>query len=178
MYIPTGSELLNPVTLLSEVNLQEGMHVADLGCGATGHIVFPAAHMVGKTGLVYAVDILKSVLSAIESRAKLEGLFNVETVWSDVEVFGATKIPAGSLDACCVVNNRPSPAMMREATRLLKPGAVLVVVDWVHTATPFGPATRERIESETVKRMATDLRLALTKEFSAGQYHYGLLFRK
>ncbi|TAK05301.1 methyltransferase domain-containing protein [Patescibacteria group bacterium] len=178
MYIPSGSELLNPVTILTEAGVREGMHVADLGCGATGHIVFPASHMVGKNGIVYGVDILKSALSGVESRAKLEGVANVQTVWSDIEVYGATKVPEASLDLATLVNNRPSPAMMRETVRLIKPGGTLVVVDWVVTATPFGPASKERIDTETVKRMAADLRLTLTKEFQAGQYHYGVIFKK
>ncbi len=177
-YIPTGSELLNPVNILTEADVREGMHVADLGCGTTGHIVFPASHMVGKSGIVYGADILKSALSGVESRGKLEGVTNVETVWSDIEIYGATKIPEASLDVCTLVNNRANPAMMREAVRLLKPGGKLVVVDWVSTATPFGPASKDRVDAESVKRMAADLRLTLVKEFQAGQYHYGVIFQK
>lgn len=178
IYIPTGSELLNPVTILGEAGVREGMHVADLGCGALGHFVFPMAHMVGKNGIAYGADILKSALSGVESRAKLEGLTNVETVWTDLEVYGATKIPEASLDVATLVNNRPNAAMMRESVRLLKPGGLLVVADWVITATPFGPASKERIDPEQVKRMAADLKLTLVKEFQAGQYHYGLIFKK
>ncbi len=177
-YIPGGSELLNPFLILEHAGLREGMSVADLGCGAIGHFVFPAARLVGRSGTVYAVDILKSALSGVESRAKIEGANNVRTVWSDIEVVGATKIPSGSLDVVMLVNNLPKREMVTEAVRLTKPGGLLLVVDWKLTAAPFGPPSKDRVDKEAVKIMATTERLRLKEEFEAGQYHYGLTFVK
>lgn len=177
-YIPSGTELLNPFSVLEHTGLREGMDAADLGCGAIGHFVFPAARMVGKSGTVYAVDILKSVLSAVESRAKIEGTTNVRTVWSDVEIVGATNIPPGSLDVTMVVNNLPKQGMISEAARLTKPGGVVLVVDWKPTAAPFGPPSKDRVDKEAVKAMAAADKLRLKEEFEAGQYHYGLTFVK
>src|SRR3989344_5685414 len=118
-YIPSGSELLNPEKILARTNIREGMRVADFGCGASGHFVFPMSQMVGKDGKVYAVDILKSALASVESRAKIEGATNILTIWSDLEVFGGAKIDSASLDIVAFVNNQPNEAMLKEAARLL-----------------------------------------------------------
>ncbi len=177
-YIPSGTELLNPFHILERAGVREGMSVADLGSGAVGHFIFPAARMVGKNGTVYAIDILKSALSSVESRAKIEGVTNVRTVWSDIEIVGATNIPPGSLDLVVLANNLPKQAMVSEAVRLLKPGGTLLVVDWKPTAAPFGPPSKDRVDEEAVKAMAASDKLQLKEEFEAGQYHYGLVFLK
>ena len=65
----SGNELINPFKVLERAGLQSGWSVADLGCGALGHFVFPAAQLVGGNGKVYAVDIQKTALKAIEKTA-------------------------------------------------------------------------------------------------------------
>lgn len=177
-----GNELIDPVKLLEAGGISEGYTVADLGCGASGHFVFPAAQLVGPQGKVYAVDILKSVLEAIESRGKLEGVDNVERVWADLERFGALQIAAGTVDLTLLVNDLSQiPAretVMREAARITKSGGTLIVGDWKRTASPLGPPPERRLDPATVKQLAGASGFELTVEFDAGPYHYGLVFCK
>lgn len=179
MYIPTGSELLDPDKILTKLDLREGMLVADLGCGASGHFVYPAAKMVGDKGRVYAVDVLKSVLSNIESKSKMQNFVNVVPVWSDIEIYGGAKeIADESCDAAILVNVHAKPAMIKEALRTLKKGGKLLLVDWKSAASPFGPPTKDRIPAEEVKKNVAPLGLELTDEFAAGTYHWGLIYKK
>ena len=60
--------------------------MAELGCGNFG-FVFPIARLVGRSGKVYAVDILKSTLQEIKARATKENLPQVITIWSNLEIF-------------------------------------------------------------------------------------------
>lgn len=177
-----GTELLNPVALLERVDCRAGMHVADLGCGVTGHFVIPAARIVGATGKAYAVDVQPSVLRAVESRATLEGLTNIEAIWSDIERVGATAISAGTLDVVLIVNTlfltEDRPSVLREAARLLKSGGVVVIVEWTTEATAVGPAAAQRIGKDVVRSAAKATGLTEREEFSAGPYHYGVIFVK
>ncbi|MBI2098851.1 methyltransferase domain-containing protein [Candidatus Uhrbacteria bacterium] len=175
-YIPSGSEVLNPKALAEKMGVAEGMTVADLGCGTQGHFVFPAAHLVGSKGKVYAVDILKSALSGVESRAKVEEVDNVETVWSDLEVYGGTKVP--ELDLAMLINNLPKEPMLKEAARVVKKGGKLVVIDWKPSAAPLGPPSKDRVDKDRIKNLLISWRFRLTEDFEAGPYHFGLVFVK
>lgn len=177
-----GRKLLDPFFILNQVGLRERMRVADLGCGAVGHFVFPAAKLVGKEGVIYAVDIQKGVLESIEKKAKVENAANVATVWSDLERFGATKIDSGTLDAALLLNTlfqvKDKAAVLKEAARMLKIGGRLMVVDWLPTGAPFGPPAEGRVDPFFIEGEADKLALHLVKRFSAGPYHYGLIFEK
>ena len=183
MFKPTGGNALLDVNfILSKAQINENMKVADLGCGASGHFVFPAAKIVGKRGKVYAADILKTVLETINKRIKQENLENIETVWSNLEIFKATKIESGSLDVALLINtlyqSHKRVEILREAIRMLKKGGRLMVVEWKNVSSPFGPPPEERVKIDLLKTGAKKLGLEIEDEFEAGQYHFGALFIK
>lgn len=177
-----GNELIDPVKLLEHGGIKQGDVVADLGCGSAGHFVFPAAHLVGAKGKVYAVDILKSVLGAIQSRERLEGLDNVQEVWADLEKPGATKIAAGSVDLVLLLNTlfqtKDKAAVLAEASRIAKAGGTLVVAEWKSSGAPFGPAVELHIDKNSIRSLAQSAGFELKEEFEAGPYHYGLVLKK
>jgi len=178
----TEKSLMDPNKILKDIlHLDYGAKVADLGCGTMAYFTLAAAKIVGNNGLVYAVDIQKEVLSSVESKAKLESLPNIKTVWSDLEVYGATKVPEG-MNVCFLATTLFQSTnhlqMMKESVRLLEQGGKLLVVEWLPQQTAIGPAVNKRVAAETIKKYAVDLGLSLEQEFSAGPYHYGLIFIK
>jgi ubiquinone/menaquinone biosynthesis C-methylase UbiE len=180
--ISGGNILLDPYFILEESGLGAEMKIADLGCGAAGHFVIPAGKIIGGKGTVYAVDLLKSVLEAVKSRAKMEEVSNVETVWSNLEIYGATKISPASLDIVLLANTlfqiKKREEVFREAVRLAKPGGRVVVVEWGLGEAPLGPPPALRLGKDTVRGLASESGLREIKEFKAGPYHYGIVFIK
>lgn len=178
----SGSNLLNSNIVLTKAGISEGMKVGDLGCGTNGHFVFQAASMVGKTGKIYAVDIMKPVLENINRRKRLENLKNIETVWSNLEVFNATKLEAGLLDVALLINilyqSHKRVEILRESIRILKTGGKLVIVEWKNVTSPLGPPVEERVKKDLLINVAEKIGLKLESEFFAGQFHYGLIFIK
>lgn len=178
----SGNELLNPQLLFEKAQLHSGMHVADLGCGRTGHIVFPAAAIIGDHGMIYAVDIMKDVLENIIKRARMENLLNIHTVWSDIEKVGKTAIPKKSLDVVFLVNilfhTDKIENMLDEAHRLLKDKSRIIVVDWIKNSLPFGPKEDKLIDFTKITTWSHNNNIVVQEEFKAGKYHKGLVLYK
>lgn len=177
------AKLLNPDDLLTDkLGVKLGQQVGDLGCGGAGYFSLPAARLVGPNGKVYAVDVLKSALEGVLSKAKLESLLNIEAIWSDLEKVGATKVVPESLDHALLVNilfqSRQNESLVQEAKRLLRVGGKLLVVDWKVETTPFGPPLANRLPAEAVKQLVGKFGFTVEKEFEAGPYHYGFVFIK
>ncbi len=179
-----GNELVDAMHFLErEVKLRQGMRVIELGCGSSGHFIFPAAHLVGNEGAVYAVDILPMVISALKSRSKLEGVTNVHTIHADIEhPSGLSRVATGSMDVVLVCNIlfqvKERAKVMHEAARLAKDGGVIAVIEWKTAGAAFGPRGALRLDLETVEAYATAAGLKRRHSFDAGPYHYGCTFSK
>lgn len=180
--LKSGTELINPFKLLERVGIRHGWHVADMGCGSIGHFVLPAAQMVGADGVVYAVDIQRDVLEHVEKLTKREQIYNIKTVWADMDVFGSARIPDADLDLCLLVNNlylsQNKPALLREIARLTKPGGRIVVVEWKAEATVIGPPPDHRLTLEQSRSICQTPLMEFMDEIEVGHSHYGLLYER
>jgi len=177
-----GNKLIDVNYVLNKAGIGDKMNIADLGCGSMGRYVFEASKLIGKNGVAYAVNILKPTLEVVDRRVKQENITNIKTVWSDLEIFNATKIESGSLDVALLINTlyqgKKRMEMLREAMRLIKKNGKLLIVEWKNIALPFGPPIEERVKKEMLIEAGARLGLKLEEEFVVGQYHYGLIFIK
>ncbi len=178
----SSTDILNPFKLLERIGLRRGAWVADLGCGSTGHFVFPAAQMVGADGKVFAVDIRKPALQSIEKAARHEHFWNVETIWSDIEVVGAARIPDASLDLTLVVDNlylaEHRDGLVQEAWRVTKPGGVLLCVEWTPGKALLGPPDDRRLKQTEADRAWRRHGWVAQAAFEAGEFHYALQYER
>ncbi|MFC1622726.1 class I SAM-dependent methyltransferase, partial [Patescibacteria group bacterium] len=181
--IPGGSELLNPQDLIAnKLGVTYGAKVADLGCGGAGYFVMQCAQIVGDSGVVYAIDILKNVLSNVETRAKLLGFKNIKTIWSNLEKPGATKINNEEMDFVLLINilfqNNDHLNILKEATRITKHNGKLLIVDWKPGRFPIGPQPDNKLSIEQLSTLAQTLYLKIESQFNAGKFHYGAVLVK
>lgn len=178
----SGNELINPYKTLERAGMRKGFVVADLGCGSLGHFVFSAAQLTGGEGKVYAVDIDKTVLKAIERSAKHDQFWNVVPVWSDIDVLNAARIPHQSVDLTIVANNlylsTNRPGMVSEALRLTKPGGRILVIEWKPERTLIGPPLESRMSLDDARHYFDVDGLELEESFDAGDSHYAIVYIK
>ncbi|NQV13247.1 MAG: methyltransferase domain-containing protein [Parcubacteria group bacterium] len=179
---PTPSpKFIDPDSILDQLQVKENNVVADLGCGS-GYYAFAAAKKVGEEGKVYAVDIQKTVLSALQSKIKLQGTRNITAVWADIEVPGSTKIAASSVDftllAAIFYQTQKHEQILIEAKRITKDKGKIVIIDWKSTNVPLGPQTELRVSKDVIRRQAEAIGLKFSREINVGSYHYGLVFEK
>lgn len=179
---PNKTLLFDINFILHKIAIEEGQKVAELGCGNFGYFVFPLAKLVGNHGHVFAVDVLKNTLEDIKKHALRENYQQIETIWSNLEVFKGAKIESSSLDRALLINilhqSNKRGEILREAVRMLKTNGQLLIVEWKNIDSPLGPKIETRVNKEAIKEAAPKLGLTLESEFEAGPYHYGLIFHK
>ncbi|XOB40270.1 MAG: class I SAM-dependent methyltransferase [Candidatus Nealsonbacteria bacterium] len=166
---------LNPSKVLDILDLKESLTAADFGSGSGGWAI-PLAKRL-KQGKVYAIDILQEPLSALKSKTRLENILNIETVKSDVE--RTSKLLSNSCDLILMTNLLfevdDKKKTMEEGKRVLKKGGKLLIVDWKKEA-PLGP--KDKVSVEEIKKIAREIDFKLEKEFEAGLYHWGMVFKR
>jgi ubiquinone/menaquinone biosynthesis C-methylase UbiE len=173
---------LNPAKVIETLPLEEGMKVAEFGSG-TGLFSLKLSEKVAKEGKVFSIDVQKDALESLRARAKMEGAYNLETVWADLERPGSTKMEDGSLDAVLLPNmlfqSQKKEEILKEAFRILRTGCMMLVVDWYPEKAIFGQAMGWPAKPEDMRATAERAGFTFQQEIQTGSvYHYGLMFRK
>ena len=119
----------NTSLLLKNLNVQQGMMIADIGAGSGYHSSL-LSKMVGN-GKVYAVDVELEMIAFLKDRIKAEKTKNVVPVLSTEQTVG---LPANSIDLLLLVDvyhEFSYPYEMGLAMlEALKPGGKLVLVEF------------------------------------------------
>jgi ubiquinone/menaquinone biosynthesis C-methylase UbiE len=118
-----------PEKVMDATGVKPGMVIGEVGAGR-GYFTFWLSARVGEGGKVYANDIDRSALAAIERQCATENVSNIETVLGTVE---DPRFPAGALDTVFMVNafhdlERPVE-LLENLLAALKPGATVVIMD-------------------------------------------------
>ena len=124
--------LQEPFKTVRNMGVSEGQSVVDVGAG-TGYFTMPAASVVGRSGMVYAVEPDRARSERIRQRAAMEGLGNVRVLTTGAEHLG--EIPSGSVDlafsAFSIHHFSDRQAGLEEVRRTLREGGRFYVWDRV-----------------------------------------------
>lgn len=116
--------------IVKALRLQPGMAVADIGAG-TGLFTRLFSPAVGPTGRVYAVDIAREFVTAIQRTAREQGLVNVVGIVNPPDEVG---LPPESIDLAFLsdtYHHLEYPiTMLASIRKALRPGGQLVIVDY------------------------------------------------
>ncbi len=176
-----GGGFLNVQKIIGSLGIQPGMSVADFGSGS-GYFSIPLARQVGPEGKVFALDIQESALEIVRAKAKAMGLANLEAVRGNLEVSGGSTLGDNSQDIVFMANilfqSAKAQDIIREAKRVLKSGGRLLIVEWRKGAGGIGLPDHMRVDEQTVKQTIVQEGLSFVTGLDAGQFHYGLVFKK
>jgi ubiquinone/menaquinone biosynthesis C-methylase UbiE len=178
--MPKGTGgFLQPEEILKQLNIGKDMIIADFGCGA-GYFAIPLAKFA-QQGKVYALDILETALQSVQSRAKLEGLFNIEPRRCNLEISNSSGLGNNSLDLVLLANilfqSTKKADIIKEGKRVLKKGGQMIIIDWKPNQ-PMGPPDKLIVSLDSAKEMAEKQGLKFKKDFPVDKYHWGLIFEK
>ncbi len=179
--LSTVHGFLKPEDIIKNFKLEAGDHVADFGAGH-GYFTIPMARVVGGDGKVYAIDIQKPVLDVVRSKAKVEHLLNIESIWGNLEEIGGSKLKDGFIDLVIITNvlfqAEDKFTLLREAYRILRQNGRLAVIEWDMSSTTLGPPLNLRVTQDQAKSTVMQTGFSFDREIPTGEHHYGLMFVK
>jgi len=178
--VGTGG-FLDPGVIVDKFGITEGMRIADFGCGA-GYFTILMAKRAGPAGKVYALDIQETALDSVRAKARANNIDNIETIRTNLEILGSSSLESDSQDSVMLHNvlfqSQKRPEIIREASRILKPGGKIIVIEWAKGGGGFGPPDELRLDPSDIEYMAKKEKLILEKKLETGQFHFGLVFKK
>jgi ubiquinone/menaquinone biosynthesis C-methylase UbiE len=170
----SSERFLNKELILQALNIQPGQTILDAGCG-NGYMSKIFSEKVTPSGKVYALD---PDADSIEVLKKETQGSNIEAFVGDITK--PTQISPSSIDFAylsAVIHGFSKPKMkdlLKEAQRLLKPNAVLAIVEIDKKETPFGPPLNIRFSPEELKEIVP---LAPLHTVRVGEHFYMQIFQ-
>jgi ubiquinone/menaquinone biosynthesis C-methylase UbiE len=120
---------VQPEKLMDAIGVKPGMVIGEAGAGE-GYFTFKLSRRVGKTGKIYANDIVERVLKVVERRSEREDISNIATILGEVE---DPLFPKGALDMVFMIaafhDFERKVEWLKNVQPCLKPGGTLVIVE-------------------------------------------------
>ncbi len=166
--------LLDHKVILKALDIKPGQTILDAGCG-NGYMSRIFADAVSNAGKVYALDPDKYFIEALKNETKGT---NIEAIEGDITI--STGIRQSSVDLLYIstvlhgFSQQQIKGFLRETDRLLKPEALLAIVEIVKKETPFGPPLKLRYSPDELKRTVP---MSPVDTVQVGEYFYMQVFQ-
>lgn len=169
---PERRKEMPPLETLRRFGLREGEIAADIGCGI-GFFSLSAAQIVGPSGRVYAFDISEAMLEELTSRAKKEGILNLEALLSTQYEF---PVEDEAVDFCIVANVLHEvddrERLLGAIGRMLRPGGKLAVIEWKKLNMEQGPPLEVRVSQDELEGLLTACGFEMTNAGEISERFY------
>jgi len=118
---------------VKKFGIEEGMIVVDYGCGL-GSYTTEMAELVGRKGTVYAIDMNRLAIEAVERKMAKYKLRNVRPILEPIWMSGYdSTLPNGVADIVCALGKfstiRQPTAFLGELRRIIKYDGTLIIDD-------------------------------------------------
>jgi ubiquinone/menaquinone biosynthesis C-methylase UbiE len=171
----------SPTQNIDQFEIEPGMLAVDLGSGI-GFYSIALAKAVTPSGKVYSIDIQKELLLKLQDDAHNQDVHNVKIIWGDLDEPKSSTLNNNSVDRVLIANTlfqlENKETILEEAYRILKPGGMLMVIDWKSSYGGLGPKSSDVITEDTAKSLVESFNFRLYKDISAGDNHYGFIVKK
>jgi ubiquinone/menaquinone biosynthesis C-methylase UbiE len=166
--------LLDCEAILKALHIKPGQTILDAGCG-NGYMSKLFSDEVAQSGKVYALDQDQYFIKALKNETQRT---NIETMEGDIT--RPTPLNESSLDIIYistvihVFSKEQMKGFLREVKRIIKPDALLAIVEIEKKETPFGPPLKSRYSVEELKEIVP---LTPIKTVQVGEHFYMQIFQ-
>lgn len=148
---PERKKILPTNKALNLIGVQQGMKIADVGCG-TGYFTLPMAEIVGEEGRLFAIDISEEMLQETKKRAEEAGYNHIELVRSAENSFNLKDKTVDMVFTSTVLHEVSHPEnFLSECKRIMKEEGSVIILDWNKVEGEMGPPIHKRISVEELE---------------------------
>lgn len=175
-------DLIDIDKFFKELDLQKGISFLDVACGR-GAYCLAASETVGEKGRVYGVDLWEEGIELLKAAADEKSVGNIDALVSDA----GKQIPVDdhAIDVCLMatvlhdfVEDQIEKEVLDEIVRVIKPGGILAIMEFMKIDGPPGPPRHIRLSPEQVDDMLTPFGFMQEGIVDVGPYNYLMLFKK
>jgi ubiquinone/menaquinone biosynthesis C-methylase UbiE len=172
---------LHPEKILRQIGVYDGIKAADFGCGR-GYFSIPLAKMI-PNGMVYSFDVVDEALQVVRSKAKIEGISNIQTTRANLEIKGSSGLEDNSMDLVILANilyqSHKKKEIIQEAKRVIKEKGKIVLIEWIADSSLAPKGGWEMVSRKEAQKIAEGAGLDLDNELGEVDHqHYGLVFKR
>jgi ubiquinone/menaquinone biosynthesis C-methylase UbiE len=166
----------NSDQILANICLEPGDTMVDIGCG-DGFFSLPAAKLVGRTGLIYALDASDEAIAQLQAKANSFDLTNIRAVVADAEQTIICRHCADIILMANVLHDFDNPLkVLANAKEMLKPDGFVVDLDWKkEPRQQHGPPLEKRLSQDEASAILNQAGYSVKKNIPSGPFHYLLL---
>ncbi|MCX6735580.1 MAG: methyltransferase domain-containing protein [Candidatus Parcubacteria bacterium] len=171
----------NPDDNIREMRLTPGDKVVIFGSGSGGHTL-AAARVLKSAGTIYGIDSRGQMVEKLKKEASEQHHMNVRVINGNVEKLGGTSLGPLTTDVVIIpdtfFSHSDKEGILKEADRILRPGGKMLVIDWIASFGGAGPQPEHVFSEEEALKLSKNAGFVYERRFSAGSYHYALIFHK
>ena len=184
---PTGAGkssfgLIDSAKFFHELKLKKGITFLDVACG-WGRYALAVSEIIGRNGLVYAVDLWEEGVSSLKKEAVLKDIQNITSFVSDASQ--SIPVENQSVDVCLMatvlhdfVGDQVDRGVMQEIVRVMKPEAMLAIVEFKKIDGPPGPPKPIRLSPQEVDKIVSAYGFKQERFTEVGTHNYLQIFIK
>ena len=174
-------DLIDKARFFSLLDPRPDERFVDLACGI-GRYSLEIAKRIGNSGEVHAVDLWPEGIATLNKAIHEQNITNLATHVADIT--RSVPLDSGSFDTCLLaavlhdLSQDWQDGVLREASRLLRSGGTVVVVEFKKTDDGPGPPGNIRISEQELEQKVVPHGLSMRHCGELGPYTYLCRFTK
>jgi len=154
---PERKIILPSKEILLELGLRPDDYMIDIGAG-TGYFSIPASEIVGKNGMVYAVDNSIGMIEVLKSRVAKSGAKNIKIILSQEYDLMLDDFIADLTLMCTVLHEiDDKQRFLLAVQRVMKSKSKLAIIEWSKKPMDMGPPLNDRMEMSLTQDLLKQL---------------------
>jgi ubiquinone/menaquinone biosynthesis C-methylase UbiE len=169
-------DLIDPALFFNTLQLDSNLVFLDVACGI-GNYSLAVAEVLGENSTIFAIDLWPEGISSLLAEISKKKISNIWTTVGDINKRIA--LIKNSIDVCLMatvlhdlVEVKTQHGALKEIARVLKPGGLLAIIEFIKVEGPPGPPIDIRLTAEEVESIVAPYGFHKKYITDVGPYNY------